>query len=173
MKFNLRQKFLATVIVTPLLVGVFGWLYIAMASAVRRADSGLAQVEASIAGLERERRQARIFERTIEGREKDLARIENFFVDHERPLEFIEQLESLAKVTGSLIALNIESPTAGGRDLNFRITLDGFEPNVARYLKLFELLPYEIKVQELTLQKIEGSRESDTRLTMLVVVKTR
>ncbi len=173
MKFNLRQKFLATVIVASLLVGVFGWLYVSMVSAVRRADSGLLKVEASIAGLERERRQARIFERTAEEREKDLARIENFFIDHERPLELIERLEGLAKVTGSLIALNVESPTAGGRDLNFRITLDGFESNVAKYVRLFELLPYEIKVQELILQKVEGSRESDSRLTMLVVVKTR
>lgn len=167
-------------VVSLVAVLAFGWVYGSMALAVNRADSSLAEVEVRIAALETERKQARGLDRIIEERGEDLNRIETFFVDRDHPLEFIERLESLAKTTGNLIALGVEgTPTASY--LTFRITLDGLEANVTNYLKLFELLPYEMRVEEFSLQKISGSslsvsgstKSSDTRLTAVISVRTR
>ena len=180
---NFRQKLLGTLTAVSVAVGVFGWLYISMASAVGRADSSLALVREKVADLERERHLARNFERILGERKEELARIETFFVDHEHPLEFIERLENLAKITGNSPALGVEGSPAERSQLTFRITLDGNETSITQYLKLFELLPYQIGVEEFTMQKIGGSgttgtaptggREPDTRLTMIIVVKTR
>lgn len=179
MAVNIRQKFVLTIIISVLFVAVFGWAYLSMITALGRADSNLAEVEAQIASLENERRQARNMDRLVEERGTDLKRIESFFVDHEHPLEFIEKLENLAKITGSQIALGVEGQNSAGQ-LTFRVTLDGLEQNIGRYLKLFELLPYESKIEELTLQKISGTgvaktggAEPDTRLTMVVILKTK
>ena len=92
---SIRQNFLGTLAAVFLAVGIFGWLYISMASAVGRADSGLADVREKILDMERERRLARNFERILWGRKEDLARIETFFVEHERPLEFIERVQNI------------------------------------------------------------------------------
>ena len=169
---SIQQKFAVTVFFCLLFAAGAGWIYLSMASAVRRADSDLAAVRTSIAALEQERRQARGFDRIIEERGGDLQRVEAFFVDRERPLEFIERLENLAKAAKSQIALEAEGPDSPGR-LVFRVTLDGFEANIIAFLKLFELLPYEIQVEEFTLEKILGAKESDTRLTAQIAVRIK
>lgn len=176
MKIGTREKFTLTLIISVVLVGALFWFYAYMTSSVRQAGSNLAEIEAEITSLEEERKQARIVERILEKRGEDIARVNAFLVSRERPIQFIEELEGLAKATGNLMALAVDSPAGGGGDLLFRITLDGTEAGVSKYLKLFELLPYDIRIEDFSFQKItEGDKPAgtDTRLTLQIGVKAR
>ena len=176
MKSGPKKKFIITIAISAALVGVFFWFYVYIASAVGQATSKLSEIEAQIIELEGERKQTRSLERILEDRGRDLERINAFFVDRERPIKFIEELENLAKTTGNLIALGVDNPTSSGQDLPFRITLDGSEASVSKYLKLFELLPYDIRIEDFSYQKItEGDKPAgvDTRLTLQIIVRTR
>lgn len=181
MSFSLRKNIFFTVILAAMAVGAFAGVYVFMASAVNNANASLKEIGGKIAALEEDRRRVRILERIMEKREPDFARINAFFVSRERPIDFIEKVEDLAKRTGNAVALAVEGQ-ANGPELGFRLTVDGNEQSVARYLKLFELLPYALRVEDMVFQRLSGGEASilpgagatpTARLILVVKIRSR
>ncbi len=173
MSFSFNKNIVFTVVLALLAVGISVWVYVFVATAVQNADASLQEIGSRIATLEEDRRRVRILEKVMEERKADFARINSFFVSRERPIGFIEEVEGLAKQTNNAIALAIEEQTAKSPELSFRITVDGSEQNVSRYLKLFELLPYALRVDDMVFQRLSGSEAGTARLILIAKIKSR
>lgn len=183
-KFSIFRKFVITAALAVFGVGfcagVFWWL----SSSVRAGIESLRTIGEKITALEDGRRSARSSASLFEERKTDIERIRNFSPNRERPVELIEELESLGHSTGNAITLDFDEARskANGR-LVFRLTVEGSEREPREYLKLLELMPYEIRVEDLAFQQIalQSSSASQTkaassipthRLILVISVKT-
>lgn len=154
MKFIHRQKFFLTIAVATAGMGFFGWMMGWLLIQINEVGVTLRGVAEKMAKLEVERKTARGAHVFLKERAEDLAKINNFFVDRERPVEFIENLEEIAKKTKNQIVIDFDEGRSKERNLFFRLVVDGSEASIRKYLKLLELMPYKIKVGDLTFQKI-------------------
>lgn len=155
MKLNPTQKFIAAVALSVLGIGLSGGIFWRLSSAVRGGTEMLQKIESKIAALESERKNARSFEVLLEERSDQFARIRRFSPSREQPVEFIEGLEALARDTKNLISLDFdEGRSKKNTELIFRLTVEGDETSPRKFLKLLELLPYEIRMEDLVFQQI-------------------
>ncbi|MBI2122466.1 MAG: hypothetical protein HYT98_05135 [Candidatus Sungbacteria bacterium] len=117
----------------------------------------LGLIRERIQQLEKEREAVRELASLLKSRESTLTRIQKFLVRRDEPLEFIETLENTAKATGNAVALDFDSEKSKkGDELVFRVIIDGTRVGVFRYIRLLELLPYHIRIDEVAYQKLSG-----------------
>jgi hypothetical protein len=175
------QKLIATSIFTLLLVVLLGSMFWMLSSRVQGFSERLSEIEAKISSLEEERRRARALELVFEDRKLPLKRLESLLIPADKPVEFIESLEELARSTGNELSLDLASGASRKGVLSFRITVEGTAESSSRYLELLELMPYEIVVEELSLQRLNvadvissgsSNQKRDERLTIVIAVKT-
>ena len=149
-----------------------------LSSSILSSSERLAEVESKIASLEEERRRARASEFIFEERELSLKRLESFFIPSEKPVGFIESLEELARLTGNELSLDLVTGEPREGLFSFRITVEGTAESSSRYLALLELMPHEIIVEELSLQRFAGTpsgsaeKGKNERLIIIIAVKT-
>lgn len=86
-------------------------------------------------------------------REIDINRLNNLSVNKNRPLNFIQHMEIIAHLTGSLLALRAEEVKSDPSVLLFHITADGNETGLRNLIKLIETLPYEISIDNFSFQR--------------------
>lgn len=184
MRFTLKQKFIFTISAVIFAVAAQAALYWQFYSKVREERERLSMIEADIRSSESERAAARKIDEVVSSHEDEIRRIEKFFVDPERPVDFIESLENLARKTRNQVALSVESSPKDQHIFSFRVSADGKEEELVKYLRLLELLPYEIQVDEISLQRGQGQENPPGgssealaapthRLTLLIRVKTK
>lgn len=183
MHFNSAHKLIFTSIVSFVVVGILAVTFWRVFSDVRDAAGDLSLIESRIADLENDHRTALAVSEVLKEKSSDLERIGRFLIDRERPVGFIEDLERLAEFTGNKVAIDVVSSEKGRSPdiLNFRLTIEGEEKDVFRYLRLLELAPYEISVEDFAYQKIAPSvtpaksakSVSDARFIILIGVKTK
>jgi len=150
-KFTITIIFYSLTVVASILI--FGWF----SGTIDSSSAGLGSIRARIRLLEKERAAVRGLVFLLESRETTLARIQKFLVRRDEPLEFIETLENIAKVSGNLVALDFDSEKSKkGDELAFRVIVDGTRVGVFRYVRLLELLPYHIRINEIAYQKLGG-----------------
>lgn len=184
MSMTLGKKFFITIIAAVLaaaaLAALYGWLY----SHIRKEKERLSGFEYDISLSEKGRAAARSLSVLFSEHEADIRRIENFFVDPNQPVDFIESLERLARQTGNHAVLSIESAPKDQHMFSFRLSAEGAEEKLIKYVRMLELLPYEIHMDEISLQRSlgqetgsGGAKESSVapthRLTLLIRVKTK
>lgn len=152
--FNPRRKlFLVTGIYLAVLV-FWGWGLAGLLQQVKDASITLRGLEEQIVLLEAKRKIAGDLQILLENRDKDLTKINSFLVSKDRPVGFIEDLEDAAKKTKNRVAIDFDETRSKNKDIFFRLAIDGSEDSVLRYLKLLEFMPYKIKVEEVSLQKL-------------------
>lgn len=167
------QKCITAVLVSLPILGVLAWGYWVIAESVARSDTVFAEIQTGLASLEEARRDAGKAEALMERRREDFIRISNFFVDRERPVAFIEDIEKLARLTGNEISLTI-AEGAGARDaILFRITIDGTDGSVFKMLKLMELMPYHLTINDIAFQRSRQDNRSIARLLISFTVKAK
>lgn len=158
MVFNSRQKFFLTIAVSLTGLSFLGLVLIILLGQTKTAGATLRRSVEKIEELEIKRRLAYEMQILTKERAQDFAKISKFFIDRERPVDFIEGLEEMAKKTNNLIAIDFnEVQSKKSKNLFFKLTIEGNENSVRKYLKLLELMPYKIKVEALTFQKITTS----------------
>jgi len=89
-------------------------------------------------------------------------KIQDMFISKEFVVDFIQGLESLGKEIGVLV--NTESVTNAElnpslpdkEEMKIFLTVKGSQQNVVIFLKLLELLPYKIKIDNALLQKVDN-----------------
>lgn len=178
MRFSVYQKLVVTSIFVLFLAGAIIWGFWRLSASVRSGIMTLEEIESRIARLEAERKAARLFDSFSEGREEDMERIRRFSPNRERPVELIEELEQLARNTKNSISIDVdEGRSKAGRDLVFRLTVEGGKTGPRDYLKLLLLLPYEIRVEDMVFQKITTAQKDVSslpthRLLAVISVKT-
>lgn len=154
MRFTSKQKLFVTAAVSLLAVGFLGGAFWKLSGIIENSDARLQNIESKIFSFEEERTLARTAEGVIKARRDDIGRINGFFVDRERPIEFIESLERIAKETRNKMALDFDEGRSKEERLFFRITAEGEEKNVRKFLRLLEFMPYEIRIEDLSFQRI-------------------
>lgn len=142
---------------------------------VLAADSNISDLRSQIALLEEERARARKVGSFLDEREEEVGRIVGFLVSEDRPINFVEKLEDMARRTNNKMLLDLSGDLnkKGGDVIAFRMTLEGSSKSVFDYLKLLELLPHLINIESVVWEKSEGvvgSSNTGVRLIILFSV---
>ncbi len=154
MRITSFQKLLISAAISTVVLlsafGVYVWTY----KSAGDFREQLVELELEVQKLELERQLARKFSGLAKERGGDITRIKKFLVDRERPVVFIEDLEGLAQKSQVLLALDFDEGKSKGNELFFRVTADGSERALHKFIAALELVPYEITLNEFLLQKI-------------------
>ncbi len=175
MRFNPFQKLILTFFLTALVVLLTGTGYFWLVSQIKNLEGSIRSIKSELILLEKERTAVRKINFWLEEKNSDVARIKKFFVERDEIVEFIETLEGLAKNSGNKIALDYDEFKSQGEYLFFRLTADGTEKSVRRYLEAMEFLPYEIRTADIAFQKLTQGREntslaaSGTKLPEIII----
>lgn len=181
------HMFIVTIIIVLGICGATGFIFWRLVDNVSRVQGELNDLEREIAQREQGRTSLKSMSGIITTRQSDLDRISNFLIDHSQPVYFVEQLEALAKDTHNIFTIDIDEGKSSDQNTFFRLTVEGTESSAFTYLKLLELMPYRIEVQEIILQSIspdEAARSAPVksklfnqrpthRLTLLIKVGSR
>lgn len=178
MKTNQKQKSIVLLVVSGLLVAtslVGTWYTYSTMTSIK---SGIQVIRDEIGALEAENDSIRDFQFIRSNRADDIDRINSFFIEQERPLAFIESVESLGRTTRNVLVLGAESNLTGSGYFTFRITVEGERKNALRFLSLIETMPYQLYIETYDLTTLSlptpGLPDSEkTRLAMTIKVKTK
>ena len=135
-------------------------------------------IRQSIASLEAENNSIRDFQAIRTSRQADIERINKFFIEKERPLNFIEAMESLGRSTRIRMSLDAAGQPDKGNSFTFRILAEGERSNIFRLISLIEKMPYYITVNSFSLNQAAnlgpaGSEIKNTVLSMTISVRTK
>lgn len=178
MKLTPLQKLIyaSTFSLLTLVGGVSGlWL---LSRSVTRTQDSIQRIRSEILMLEEERKFARVVQSFLDKRGDDIAGLDKIFIDRERPVEFIETLENLARTTGNRLTIEFNEGVSTKTILSFRLTIEGAESSTKKYLELLELLPYIIKIENLSFQKYSDPTYSGgytlllTKATLIFTIHT-
>src|SRR5438876_1181880 len=106
MKLSSKNLFFVTAVGSALVIVFLAAVYAYLASGVSRAEGNLELLVEKIHEKEAEQQNAKILKGTLEERTSDLARIQSFFVAKDQPLPVIEFLESIARKTQNVLAID-------------------------------------------------------------------
>ncbi|OGZ96475.1 MAG: hypothetical protein A2847_00305 [Candidatus Sungbacteria bacterium RIFCSPHIGHO2_01_FULL_50_25] len=141
-------------------------------------NSEIQTIKSEIASIESENNVIRDFQQLLTKREPDISRIRALFIEADRPLRFIEAIESLGRTTKNSITLDAQNPKPDSQYFIFRVTAEGKKQNVFQFLTLLEHAPYEITVRSYTLTAVSEIDPADPesqrmRLALALEVKTK
>lgn len=174
-KLNPGQKFFILLSCYALVVAAIAGAYFLMHQRIRALVSELADRDVRIASQRKEQRQTGALLGLAQDHAADFARLKAFRVNRSNPAEFLRTFEALASRTRTNIKISLSGDTAG-EDMIFQFAVEGAEKNVAAMLALIEHAPYELVIEDLSVQKVKGDGGSDnapliTRLLVRVRVK--
>ena len=175
MRITSYQKLILALVISVIVAGCFGYIFWWFFSTVVNARTSLENLRSKISAQEEDKISIRREGRLLEEKKEDIDRIRNFLVEREQPVGFIESLEDLARKTKNTIVMDLdEKQSSIGKNLVFRLTVEGKEESVLKYLELLELLPYQIYLTEVSFQKLPGARGGVTsRIIISIQVRTK
>lgn len=127
---------------------------------VSNFERDIVDIESKIIFHEEERERSDRTARLFDDQTEASARINNFFIDRANPIPFIESLETIARETGTAMALNVNETITKEDELLFSVTIEGADKNVRKMLQLIELIPYDVGIEEFSFQKITTTERS-------------
>lgn len=177
MKDAQKQKSIIAIAVSFLLIiaSIAGtwFLYREM----RAIKTEIQTIRDGIALLEAENGTIRDFQTIRSRRRDDIGRINKFFIEKDRPLDFIEAIESLGRITHSTLAIDAGGVSKESDYFIFRLAIDGDQENTLKFLSLLERMPYTIRISSLTVSNLEGNPQNPevrrTRLSLTINARTK
>lgn len=169
MKLTPVKKFFLTGIGTALalaaVIAAYAWVY------GRIADSTLAlqRSDADIASRRKEQEQAGDLKTLLREHRGDFDRMRALSVSRANPAAFLKKFESIAAAARTAITIDLDNREIAADTLAFRFAVEGAEENVLAVLKLIETAPYELTIDDLSIQYAEDSAK--TRLRVGIRVK--
>ena len=155
--FNPRRKLFLVIGISLVVLIFWGWVLIRLLRQVKNAGITLRELEGKIVELEAKRKEAGDIQTLLQDRAEDLAKINSFSVNKERPVIFIEDLEDAARKTQNRVIIDFDEGRSRDKNIFFRLTIEGSKDSVLKYLKLLEFMPYQIKVEEMAWQKLAAA----------------
>lgn len=137
-----------------LLIVLMGWGFWSLMTSAAGSRQNLNDLESQTISIDTSREAARIASAIIRNRQNDIQRVNNFFVDKNKPINFVEDLESSAKRLGNDFIIDLDEGRSKGGLVYFRLTVSGTEKSTRQYLKLLELMPYKISIEEMEYQDL-------------------
>jgi len=159
----LRNKLAITLVVSLLVLSFLGWVFWSMYRSVGILRDDLNSLEARTISSEKEREGARLTRLLEKENNVAVERIKSFFVDRTSPVKLVEELENAAKMSKNDFSINLDENLSKGKDMFFRLTVAGTEAGIKRYLKLLELAPYHLRIEEFIFQKMEAETNAPSR----------
>lgn len=153
----MRKVFLRKIATTYVIAGLLLLSSVAVLVLISRglqqSRERIIQTASQAAALEEERKLARLAEDIFDGYNSEISRIERFLVKKDAPVDFIEELEGLARSTGTSLLISSAGGSTLGGFLPLRLEIKGGGDGVLRFLKLLELMPHDIRVEEINWNK--------------------
>lgn len=153
MRFGPKQRLIIAGAAGALILGFGGWGFLRLAARVWQRDFILGELRSKTEKMRGDRELADDLALILERRRSDLDRISAVFVNRARPVAFIETLEGLASSSGNKIAIDIIDQKSDERHLGFRLTVEGEDQNLLRYVRLLETLAHKLEMEEAVFQK--------------------
>ena len=155
MKVSVTVQLGITVFIAACAVAGAAMLFIILAGRIESSQTALIDLESRIANGDEARAEAASSRGALALRVESLDRVSRFFLGPDRPVGFIETLEGLARRTRTTAAIDIDEANSTPLVYTFRLTVEGSDTAVLRYLDLVLLLPYEVRVDDAALQHVQ------------------
>ena len=159
----LRNKLAITLAVSLLILLCLGWVFWSMYRGAENLRNELNSLEDRTTLSGKEREGARLTHLLEEENSAAVERIKSFFVDRVNPVKLVEELENTAKLSKNDFSVNLDENLSKGEDMFFRLTVAGTEKSVKNYLRLLELIPYHLRIEEFIFQKVEAETNAPSR----------
>lgn len=170
--FTPIQKFFITVIFLVLIIAAVAGAYALMYWRVNTAVADLALLDSEIASRHQEQRGTRSLTALLQQRAPDFDRLRAFGVSRTNPIAFLKNFETLAAKTNITIAITLDNGATAGDVIKFQFIIEGAEKNVAAMLALIEHVPYELTIDDISMQRIVHEKAPPSmRLVINVHVK--
>lgn len=172
-----KQRSILTIAVSLLFIFLSGAATAFLYRETRTVKTEIQTIREEIFTLEAENGMIREFQTIRAKRAEEMTRIHAFFIDKDRPLAFIEALESLGRQTKTSLAIDAGGASKDPKYFTFRLSLEGSREDTLAFTALLERMPYEILIRSFTLSSSEGAAESPgaprTRLLLTISAKTK
>lgn len=146
------------------LIAAYVWMY----GYVANSAFELLQSDTDIASRRKEQQQAGALKTLLREHSADFDRIRALGISRTNPVAFFKKFETLGAVTRTAIAIDLDNRETAGDMMAFRFTIEGAEENVADVLKLMESAPYQLIIDDLSIQRIEDSPKVRLRIGIRV-----
>lgn len=151
-----KGKFIAAVILVPsLMLAILYGLVWKIFISIRNSSYVISSDRASLEFLGKRSQVAETNQKAIQSVASDAERMKKTLFDKDRPLEFIEALENIARLSASAVEI---IPVEDNDSLNiFLITAEGDFPSLFEFLKLLEVMKYQVAIEEANFEKRVGA----------------
>ena len=177
MRLTSLHKLILTTSIAVISIAILAGFFWRLADLIDDVRLEIAQANSRIANLEEQRKHAVLFARLTDERPDDFGRIVGYFVDPPNPVTFIEALEGLAKRTNNQIKLDVGSATVSEDELIFNVLVEGTKESVLKYLRLVELLSYELRVENFDFKSLAPQTQpvagSGSRAELQITVRVK
>lgn len=170
MKISSGQKLIITSSMALLLIlaasVAFGWLTLN----TRITRQALQEARTKLATYSSERQAAGEIKAILDTKRPLVEQIKKTIINHDRPIEFLDQIINLGKTTSNTVVLDYVEQESDTENLAFRITAEGKRNNIFDYLKLVELMPYALLIEDVRWEEVK-TEKIDTRLSIYIRVR--
>lgn len=174
MKFFSQGKLIAVSAASALMIGLCGWGWWWFGASVLNDNAARSGIRQRIEKLAAERASAHAFVEFRAARQEDLSRIGAFFSDRSRPVALLQALEALGRATGNQITLDIDDATSDDKYLAFRVSIEGGEQGILRYVRLLEHIPYQAKITAMNYERsLRDSHVAASNGRLIVSLRVR
>lgn len=178
MKLSPRSIIAVASAVSVLEIAGGAWLFWTIAASVVDERQRIVELQTRIDGFEHDRAFASEFSSLRQSRQTDIARIETFFPDRDRPIAFLEALDLVGTSAAQKSAVDLDEQGGDAEHLAFRVTVSGTLTELRRYLHAITLMPYDIAIKELAYQHqvvapSSGVPAPPDQLRISILIRTR
>jgi hypothetical protein len=129
------------------IAGVVGWGTLFLYNGIEQERTEIQNLKTETLLTEQQTQAMKNFRSIATKREKEISRIGKFFINTERPIEFIEDMEALASSTKNKLILTI-ADSAEKNAFSFNVSVEGTRQTTFTFLKLLELMPHKISLKQ-------------------------
>ncbi|MDP3769679.1 MAG: hypothetical protein Q8R40_01910 [bacterium] len=179
MHFSSAKRLIITSGIYAFVIGALGFGFWFISSNVRDYQNNLGQTVTKISSIEADFQRISKITDLLKTRSADIGRLQQLGVDRKRPLQFIETIEKIGRLTNTKIALSVTDAKSTSDSLFFGATIEGSEQDVRTMLALILSLPYQINMDSLAFQRADTSASRGSvsippaRLVLTMKVKTQ
>lgn len=162
------QRFFATAGFTGMVIVAIALACVWMYRRTAVLASELARLDIEIASQRKEQQQTGLLAALLQKHRADFDRLRSLRISRTNPAPFFQKFETLAAHTHTAIMINLDNRDAASESIAFRFAIEGTRSNVADMLALIEYVPYELTIDDLSIENVSNEM---TRLTVGVRVK--
>lgn len=153
MRFTPLYAFIVTSVVSAAAIGASGASFFIVSRNIQTSRDNLQEMAGEIMSMNADHSRILSLSELFKQRADDISRLNNLSVNKQRPLDFIERIESIAHITNSTLALGADEVKGDPTTLLFRVAADGNEIGLRNFIKLIEALPYQISIENVSFQR--------------------